>query len=249
MAYQSCFRNSAFERLLARARLLTSLWDSATNLFVVVVLREAQHEAALPHVHVPDEQDLEQNGAEFLSAAAQLGDRRTHRGKSKKEGKAAGYGDRRSAAPSVTSPTLVPRRFPNLGQLTRSRFARLSPSAAPRRSLLRPLRYSLSCLKPKVPRSPRLGTGANLQVSRRKLRFAVYRLYTMDENAVVSTTQATAAPEKKGPTLGKSGKKICCSCPETRRVRDECVVMNGESACSELIEAHKVCLRHEGFQV
>jgi len=58
-----------------------------------------------------------------------------------------------------------------------------------------------------------------------------------------------AAPCKKGPTLGKSGKKICCSCPATRRPRDECVVMNGEEACKDMIEAHNACLRGEGFKV
>ncbi|CAM9104095.1 unnamed protein product [Discosporangium mesarthrocarpum] len=51
------------------------------------------------------------------------------------------------------------------------------------------------------------------------------------------------------PQLGKSGKKICCSCPETKRARDECVVFHGEDACSKAIEAHKECLRAEGFTV
>lgn len=49
------------------------------------------------------------------------------------------------------------------------------------------------------------------------------------------------------PKVGKSGKKICCSCPETRAVRDNCVVINGEDECKEVIEAHKACLRSEGF--
>jgi len=49
--------------------------------------------------------------------------------------------------------------------------------------------------------------------------------------------------------IGKSGKKICCSCPDTRKVRDECVVQNGEENCKQYIEAHKVCLRSEGFTV
>lgn len=48
---------------------------------------------------------------------------------------------------------------------------------------------------------------------------------------------------------GKSGKKICCSCPETRKPRDECVVIKGESECKELIEAHNKCLREEGFKI
>lgn len=55
--------------------------------------------------------------------------------------------------------------------------------------------------------------------------------------------------KKEGPKLGKSGKKICCSCPDTRKVRDECVVLNGEEKCAKYIEAHKKCLRLEGFKV
>ena len=55
--------------------------------------------------------------------------------------------------------------------------------------------------------------------------------------------------EDKGPKVGKSGKKICCSCPESRNKRDECVVRYGEEQCKELIEAHKACLRNEGFDV
>jgi cytochrome c oxidase assembly protein subunit 17 len=57
-------------------------------------------------------------------------------------------------------------------------------------------------------------------------------------------------PAKKTPQLGKfSGKKICCSCPDTKELRDVCVVAKGEAACSDLIEAHKACLREEGFTV
>ena len=51
------------------------------------------------------------------------------------------------------------------------------------------------------------------------------------------------------PQVGKSGKKICCSCPETRKPRDECVVNHGEENCQKYIEAHKACLREEGFKV
>jgi cytochrome c oxidase assembly protein subunit 17 len=54
------------------------------------------------------------------------------------------------------------------------------------------------------------------------------------------------------PKVGiKSGKKICCSCPETKEARDKCVLMNGEehADCLKLIEAHKECLRSEGFDV
>ena len=51
------------------------------------------------------------------------------------------------------------------------------------------------------------------------------------------------------PQVGKSGKKICCSCPETKRARDECVVQHGEEHCKVQIEAHKACLRAEGFRI
>lgn len=50
-------------------------------------------------------------------------------------------------------------------------------------------------------------------------------------------------------TEAKPKKKICCACPESKRARDECVVMYGEPACKQLIEAHKRCLREEGFNV
>ena len=62
-------------------------------------------------------------------------------------------------------------------------------------------------------------------------------------------TSAAAAPAKPAPKLGKSGKKICCSCPATKGPRDECIVTNGEEHCKDLIEAHKACLRAEGFTV
>ncbi len=49
----------------------------------------------------------------------------------------------------------------------------------------------------------------------------------------------------------KSGKKICCCCPETKEARDACVLKNGEEDedCKRLIELHKECLRGEGFDV
>ena len=33
------------------------------------------------------------------------------------------------------------------------------------------------------------------------------------------------------PKLGVSGKKICCSCPDTRKLRDLCAVENGPENC------------------
>lgn len=61
--------------------------------------------------------------------------------------------------------------------------------------------------------------------------------------------EGDAKPTKAAPKLGKSGKKICCSCPNTKSARDLCVVEKGEDSCADLIEAHKECLREEGFTV
>ncbi|XP_059301188.1 cytochrome c oxidase copper chaperone 2-like [Lycium ferocissimum] len=47
----------------------------------------------------------------------------------------------------------------------------------------------------------------------------------------------------------KPKKKICCACPETKKLRDECIVEHGEPACEKWIEAHRKCLRAEGFKV
>lgn len=58
-----------------------------------------------------------------------------------------------------------------------------------------------------------------------------------------------APPEAAAPLRGKSGKKICCSCPDTKKVRDLCVVEKSEANCAKEIAAHKVCLREEGFDV
>ncbi|CAA3024181.1 cytochrome c oxidase copper chaperone 2 [Olea europaea subsp. europaea] len=47
----------------------------------------------------------------------------------------------------------------------------------------------------------------------------------------------------------KPKKKICCACPDAKKLRDECTVEHGESACEKWIEAHKRCLRAEGFNI
>lgn len=48
-----------------------------------------------------------------------------------------------------------------------------------------------------------------------------------------------------------SDKKLrpCCACPETKQVRDQCIVENGEEKCMDLIEAHKECMRKHGFKI
>jgi cytochrome c oxidase assembly protein subunit 17 len=56
---------------------------------------------------------------------------------------------------------------------------------------------------------------------------------------------ATTAPAPET----KPKKKICCACPDTKKLRDDCIVQNGEDACGKFIEAHLQCLRAEGFSV
>jgi cytochrome c oxidase assembly protein subunit 17 len=58
--------------------------------------------------------------------------------------------------------------------------------------------------------------------------------------AATTTSEVSDAPKKK---------KICCACPDTKRIRDECIVEHGEDACKKWIEAHRICLRSEGFNV
>ncbi|CAG0883807.1 unnamed protein product [Darwinula stevensoni] len=54
---------------------------------------------------------------------------------------------------------------------------------------------------------------------------------------------------KAGSTPEGKPLKPCCACPETRRARDECIVQNGEEACTELIQAHKECMKKMGFNL
>jgi len=60
----------------------------------------------------------------------------------------------------------------------------------------------------------------------------------------LSASTTTTEPQKEKL-------KICCACPETKKLRDECILLLGEQniKCQELIEAHKICLRKHGFNV
>ncbi|KAJ1648944.1 Cytochrome c oxidase copper chaperone [Dispira simplex] len=64
----------------------------------------------------------------------------------------------------------------------------------------------------------------------------------VSQPTTTTTTSNNAGDEK--PKL-----KPCCACPETKKPRDECVLMKGEENCQDLIEKHKACLRSHGFNV
>eukprot|EP00897_Mesotaenium_endlicherianum_P004179 jgi/Mesen1/378/ME000010S_10835 len=65
-----------------------------------------------------------------------------------------------------------------------------------------------------------------------------------------------ALPSSAAGGAGKEGsskqmapkKKICCACPDTKEKRDMCIAEKGPEACAKYIEAHKICLRSEGFK-
>ncbi|XP_056146034.1 cytochrome c oxidase copper chaperone [Lampris incognitus] len=61
--------------------------------------------------------------------------------------------------------------------------------------------------------------------------------------ASVEHAPATQCTEEKKPL------KPCCACPETKKVRDACIIEKGEENCSDLIEAHKECMRALGFKI
>lgn len=63
-----------------------------------------------------------------------------------------------------------------------------------------------------------------------------------------SVNAPIAVPLEEKP---KEEKKLkpCCACPETKKVRDACIVERGEENCGELIEAHKECMRKMGFNI
>ncbi|KAL5572961.1 hypothetical protein UlMin_022558 [Ulmus minor] len=72
---------------------------------------------------------------------------------------------------------------------------------------------------------------------------------TLSPLALLGSQQNQTAPTNKPDTDTKPKKKICCACPETKKLRDECIVEHGEEACAKWIEAHRKCLRAEGFNV
>jgi len=60
---------------------------------------------------------------------------------------------------------------------------------------------------------------------------------------------AKANPEKCKESSDSKKLKACCACPETKKLRDQCVVENGEENCGPQIEAHKRCMREAGFDI
>ena len=71
----------------------------------------------------------------------------------------------------------------------------------------------------------------------------------------MGASSSTPSPSASAPVVaGEATKpppkcKACCACPETKKVRDICIVERGEENCQDLIEAHKKCMRDMGFNI
>ncbi|XP_024116345.1 cytochrome c oxidase copper chaperone [Oryzias melastigma] len=64
-----------------------------------------------------------------------------------------------------------------------------------------------------------------------------------------SLSAASVEPPPTPENTEKKPLKPCCACPETKKVRDACIIEKGEENCGDLIEAHKECMRSLGFKV
>ncbi|KAJ4971334.1 hypothetical protein NE237_004433 [Protea cynaroides] len=90
-----------------------------------------------------------------------------------------------------------------------------------------------------------------------RISYISWTLSTMAARTEVYTqtlSSSLALPGSHGSAVttsadSKPKKKICCACPDTKRIRDECMVEKGEAACTKWINAHIECLRAEGFNV
>ncbi|XP_060897308.1 cytochrome c oxidase copper chaperone-like [Labrus mixtus] len=65
----------------------------------------------------------------------------------------------------------------------------------------------------------------------------------------MSTLSAASVESLPENTEQKKSLKPCCACPETKKVRDACIIEKGEENCAVLTEAHKDCMRELGFKI
>uniref|UniRef100_A0A240SWD0 Cytochrome c oxidase copper chaperone n=1 Tax=Glossina brevipalpis TaxID=37001 RepID=A0A240SWD0_9MUSC len=71
----------------------------------------------------------------------------------------------------------------------------------------------------------------------------------MGNAPVKEAEQAAAVTATGGESVTKPKCKACCACPETKKARDQCIIDRGEEHCGDFIEAHKRCMRSQGFNV
>ncbi|WJX93923.1 hypothetical protein P8452_75397 [Trifolium repens] len=88
-----------------------------------------------------------------------------------------------------------------------------------------------------------------LMLPKRRLGFKTMSGVQLQSTPSVLTVLGSQSVNEAHAAESKPKKKICCACPDTKKLRDECIVEHGEEACGKWIEAHKQCLRAEGFNV
>ncbi|KAG4079118.1 hypothetical protein HA402_001089 [Bradysia odoriphaga] len=72
----------------------------------------------------------------------------------------------------------------------------------------------------------------------------------MGNSVVKGSNEVSNVITSSAPVAAEKPKcKACCACPETKRARDQCIMDNGEENCGKLIEAHKQCMRDQGFNI
>ncbi|KAK6485613.1 cytochrome c oxidase copper chaperone-like isoform X1 [Huso huso] len=83
-----------------------------------------------------------------------------------------------------------------------------------------------------------------------KWSFVFVTEYSVTPKRKMSSLAAGSCESTKTQDAGeKKPLKPCCACPETKKIRDACIIEKGEESCKDLIEAHKDCMRSLGFKV
>ena len=59
----------------------------------------------------------------------------------------------------------------------------------------------------------------------------------------------TETEKKPEEAQAQEEKPLEPDCAETKQKRDACIIENGQENCTELIEAHKKCMRDLGFRI
>ncbi|XP_055604515.1 cytochrome c oxidase copper chaperone [Uranotaenia lowii] len=72
---------------------------------------------------------------------------------------------------------------------------------------------------------------------------------SVSASPVAALPAATESSQVVNAQSEKPKCKACCACPETKKIRDACIMERGEENCGDLIEKHKQCMRDMGFNI
>jgi cytochrome c oxidase assembly protein subunit 17 len=73
----------------------------------------------------------------------------------------------------------------------------------------------------------------------------------MGNSTSVKTEASDSAeqPAAPAPAPETAKKEDLLRLPDTKKLRDDCIMQHGEDGCGKYFEAHLQCLRAEGFNV